>query len=106
MQHIRALGAKSLDPRVSGGWRRYPQTPSLWRLGASPSDPHWAEPPDPLNSPPPPFPISGYAPVQSLSAVNQKVVTGFENGFFYRSSITYWLLQSLGRILIKQIIGK
>ena len=36
----------------------------------------------------------------NLSAVNRKVVAGFENGFFYRASITYWLLQYLGRILI------
>ena len=34
--------------------------------------------------------------MQSLRAVNRKVVAGFENGFFNRVSITYWLLQYLG----------
>ena len=29
-----------LHPSVSGGWGLCPQTPSLWRLGASPPDPH------------------------------------------------------------------
>ena len=40
--------------------------------------------------------------MQSLSVVNRKVVAGSENGFFYRVLITFWLLQYLGRILIKQ----
>ena len=38
---FRALGAPPPDPRASGDWGLYPQTPSLWQLGASPPDPHW-----------------------------------------------------------------
>ena len=52
MQNFRALGAPPPDPRASGGWGLFLQTPSLQRLGASP--------PDPQKSPP--LQISGYAP--------------------------------------------
>ena len=42
---FRALGARSPDPRASGGWGLCPHTPiGLWQLGALP--------PDPQNSPP------------------------------------------------------
>ena len=41
MQKFRALWAKPPDPRASGRWGLCPQTPSLWRLGALPPDPHW-----------------------------------------------------------------
>ena len=44
MQNFRALGALPADPRVSGGWGFFPQTPSFQRLGASPPDPHWPPP--------------------------------------------------------------
>ena len=36
-----SAGAPPPDPRASGGWGLYPQTPSLRQLGASPPDPHW-----------------------------------------------------------------
>ena len=42
--------------------------------------------------------------MQSLRAVNRKVVAGFENDFFYSASIKYWQLQYLGRILIKELV--
>ena len=66
MQNFRALGAPPPDPRASGGWGLYPQTPSLRQLGASPPDPHWppaaggSAPRPPTR--PPPLRISGYAP--------------------------------------------
>ena len=63
MQTFRALEAPPPDPRTSGGWGLCPQTPSLWRLGASPPDPHWAPgapPSDPKLAPP--LRISGYSP--------------------------------------------
>ena len=65
MQNFLALGAALPDPRTSGGWGLCSQTPNLWRLGASPPDPHWplaaeGPPPRPQNSPP--LQISGYAP--------------------------------------------
>ena len=41
MQNFRALGAPPPDPRASDGWGLCPQAPSLWRLEASPPDPHW-----------------------------------------------------------------
>ena len=44
--------------------------------------------------------------MQNLKVVNRKVVAGFGDGFLYRVLITYWQLQYLGRILIKQLIGK
>ena len=67
MQNFRALKAEPPDPRASGGWGLCPQTPSLRRLGVSPSDPHWppaagGSAPRPPKQPPP-LRISGYAPV-------------------------------------------
>ena len=57
MQNFRALGATPPDPRASGGWGLYPQTPSFhWPPAAGGSAPR---PP----KHPPPLRIFGYAPV-------------------------------------------